>query len=179
MSNSALLEQRDEALQEQAARKEKNKDTKRVDNTALYAGSPMYYYCRGCNEEMVLSETHSEPSPKLCYPCKELAEIQEKLTPKDIPTRIEKLKQRAPMWAHGGTMHGVRRLRKARNDHERGINAVLNICDKELPLQELTKQVRYLNECHADEYFVKAARKALKIIESYDEKTMLLNETDG
>lgn len=83
MTGDDLLEQRDAALQEQAARKEKNKNIKRVNNQDLYAGSPVYYYCRDCSEEMILPETHIEPAPRLCFPCKKLEEIQETVLPNE------------------------------------------------------------------------------------------------
>ena len=60
-----LLQQRDE-------RRERNKDIKRVNNGDLYAGSPMYYYCRDCGEEMKLPEGHWEAAPTYCGGCKRL-----------------------------------------------------------------------------------------------------------
>ena len=50
-------------------RKDKNKTKTKVDNSSLRAGSPMYYYCRMCGEEMVLPEEHREPAPRFCLDC--------------------------------------------------------------------------------------------------------------
>jgi hypothetical protein len=48
----------------------KNKDKERVNNSNLYAGSPMYYYCKGCFALIAkLPETHLEPAPQYCLPC--------------------------------------------------------------------------------------------------------------
>lgn len=60
------------ALAKLAERKEANKDIVHKNNGTLYAGSPMYYYCRSCNHEMALSETHTCAAPMLCEDCKEL-----------------------------------------------------------------------------------------------------------
>jgi hypothetical protein len=62
------------ALEQLKKRREKNKDIKKVDNASLYAGSPMYYYCRVCDEEMKLPETHTCAAPTLCEECKALRE---------------------------------------------------------------------------------------------------------
>lgn len=46
---------------------------KHVDNSSLYAGEPMTYYCRACGHVSgVLPEDHVEPSPKHCAPCASL-----------------------------------------------------------------------------------------------------------
>lgn len=50
-------------------RKAKNASIVRKNNAALYAGSPMYYYCRGCGAEMVEPETHRYPAPQWCADC--------------------------------------------------------------------------------------------------------------
>lgn len=45
----------------------------RIDNSRLYAGSPMYYYCRYCNHiSEVLPETHLERPSHICNKCQEL-----------------------------------------------------------------------------------------------------------
>lgn len=46
-----------------------NAKIKRVNNASLYAGSPMYYYCRGCGAQMVLPETHTCVAPSWCNDC--------------------------------------------------------------------------------------------------------------
>ncbi len=55
-------------------RREANKNIKKVDNSKLYAGSPMYYYCVSCNAEIVLPETHTCAAPPLCKKCEALNE---------------------------------------------------------------------------------------------------------
>lgn len=52
-------------------RKKANEKIIRKRNMDLPAGSPMYYYCRGCGAEMIEPESHSYPAPRLCYDCKE------------------------------------------------------------------------------------------------------------
>jgi DNA replicative helicase MCM subunit Mcm2 (Cdc46/Mcm family) len=54
---------------------DKNKDIVRKNNDDLPAGSPMYYYCKGCGEEMKLPETHPGPAPQHCEECKELKKL--------------------------------------------------------------------------------------------------------
>lgn len=51
------------------ARVASNAKVKRINNASLYAGSPMYYYCRLCGNVMILPETHIEMAPKYCYCC--------------------------------------------------------------------------------------------------------------
>jgi hypothetical protein len=46
-----------------------NAKIKRVNNAALYAGEPMYYYCRACGAEMIEPETHPYPAPRFCADC--------------------------------------------------------------------------------------------------------------
>jgi hypothetical protein len=56
-----------------AARKEKAKTTERIDDSKLYAGSSMHYYCRLCGLlAATLPEEHSEPPPKFCDECQEM-----------------------------------------------------------------------------------------------------------
>lgn len=55
-------------------RKERNRDRKRIDNSDLYVGSPMYYYCNACGDEMRLSESHLCPVPTFCIACDVLKE---------------------------------------------------------------------------------------------------------
>jgi hypothetical protein len=52
-------------------RSEEAKSIKKIDNSSLYAGSPMHYYCKLCElHTATLPETHWEPAPKYCEPCK-------------------------------------------------------------------------------------------------------------
>jgi hypothetical protein len=46
---------------------------KQIDNATLYAGSPMYYYCRDCGALVAsLPECHTEAPPRYCEACYEL-----------------------------------------------------------------------------------------------------------
>jgi len=60
------------ALAKLAKRQGTNKNIVQKNNSLLYAGSPMYYYCKSCNHQMILPETHTCAAPTLCDECKEL-----------------------------------------------------------------------------------------------------------
>lgn len=51
-------------------RKKANKKIKRIDNDALPAGSPMYFYCEICSAEMIVPETYMYRD-KNCALCQE------------------------------------------------------------------------------------------------------------
>jgi hypothetical protein len=59
------------ALAALAVRRLKNKTRKRIDNSALYAGSPMYFDCIGCGGEIVVPEDYIT-KPDLCSECQAL-----------------------------------------------------------------------------------------------------------
>ena len=60
------------ALEQFAKRKAENAG-KQVDNSSLYAGSPMYYYCKFCGVQTdVLPESHFCAPKRICDPCKVL-----------------------------------------------------------------------------------------------------------
>lgn len=47
----------------------------RVNNAELFAGSPMWYYCKGCGKLLAqLPETHIERPPQHCDGCAYLIE---------------------------------------------------------------------------------------------------------
>lgn len=47
-----------------------------VDNSKLYAGSPMYYYCKACSGlAAVLAEGHISAPPALCDECRALKDL--------------------------------------------------------------------------------------------------------
>lgn len=49
---------------------------KHIDNASLYAGSPMYYYCRACGHTAdVLPESHLSLPKKLCTECQALKDL--------------------------------------------------------------------------------------------------------
>lgn len=56
-------------------RRRQNENRKKVDNGSLHAGSPMHYYCKSCNGEMILPEAHTCAVPTLCDECKALKEL--------------------------------------------------------------------------------------------------------
>lgn len=74
---SSLTEslQANEAVAALAERRQKNAGLERKNNAELYAGSPMYYYCRLCGAEIVLPECHDPPAPSHCSDCSDLREL--------------------------------------------------------------------------------------------------------
>lgn len=43
---------------------------KQIDNSKLYAGSPMYYYCKYCGAQtMVVPESYWGVISRICEPC--------------------------------------------------------------------------------------------------------------
>lgn len=64
-----------QALDRLEKRREANKDKKRINNSSLPAGSPMYYYCKICGEEMVLPEDHDCNAPSKCDECQILVDF--------------------------------------------------------------------------------------------------------
>jgi hypothetical protein len=64
-----------EGLEALAVRREANSKKEKINNSALHTGSPMYYYCHGCNAEQRLRETHLAGEIKqFCDECQELIE---------------------------------------------------------------------------------------------------------
>ena len=53
----------------------KSNPPKKIDNSSLYAGSPMYFYCKICDGEIVLPESFTCAVPKLCKECDFLKEM--------------------------------------------------------------------------------------------------------
>lgn len=49
-------------------RRNHNLEKKRVDNSKLPAGSPMYFDCIGCGQDIVVPETYLH-KPDLCDEC--------------------------------------------------------------------------------------------------------------
>lgn len=60
-----------QGLKALATRRRINKNRKKVDNSSLYAGSPMYFYCLTCEAEIVVPESYLT-RPKLCQECEAL-----------------------------------------------------------------------------------------------------------
>ncbi len=62
------------ALKELAERREANKKKKRIDNSSLPAGSPMYFDCVGCGEAIGVPEGYWS-RPSLCEECHALKQL--------------------------------------------------------------------------------------------------------
>jgi len=62
---------REHALAQLQARRLKNKDKTRFDNSSLPAGSPMYFDCLTCGETISVPEDYIT-RPKLCPECQAL-----------------------------------------------------------------------------------------------------------
>ena len=61
---------REEAHAELEERKLKAKEIGRINNSTLYAGSPMHFYCRYCGlESDCLPESYTERPNHVCRPC--------------------------------------------------------------------------------------------------------------
>jgi len=72
-------------------RKEAWQKRPRVDNAELHAGSPMWYYCKGCGKLLAqLPETHVEYPPQHCDGCQYL--IDHALMPPPDDTAPEGLR---------------------------------------------------------------------------------------
>lgn len=64
------------ALEALKKRRAANKKQKKVDNSSLYAGSPVYYYCVSCGGLAdVLSECHIYSPKNLCDECQALKDM--------------------------------------------------------------------------------------------------------
>lgn len=48
---------------------------KKINNGDLYAGSPMYFYCKICEGTIVLPESFTCEVPKLCDDCNFMKEM--------------------------------------------------------------------------------------------------------
>lgn len=62
------------ALEALRLRREANKGRKHVDNASLPAGSPMYFYCDTCGDEMAVPESYTTRS-RLCTECTALKSL--------------------------------------------------------------------------------------------------------
>jgi hypothetical protein len=76
MAALATTKGRDFALKAFAKRRRENAKEKKIDNAALCAGSPMYFYCKSCDG---LADTKPEsyitPPKKLCDECQALKDL--------------------------------------------------------------------------------------------------------
>ncbi len=53
----------------------KSNPPEQIDNSSLYAGSPMFFYCKICEGTIVLPESFTCAVPKLCVECNFLKEM--------------------------------------------------------------------------------------------------------
>lgn len=72
MEKSKLTEKQ-EALA--ALKERKDNPPKKIDNASLYAGSPMFFYCKICDGTIVLPESYTCKVPRLCVECDFLKEM--------------------------------------------------------------------------------------------------------
>ena len=64
------------ALNALADRRKENEGKKKIDNSDLPTGSPMYYYCKACGSLAdKLSELHTSTPKKLCDECQALQNL--------------------------------------------------------------------------------------------------------
>lgn len=58
-------------------RKRKANPPKQVNNAALYAGSPMFYYCQHCGHQsdVIAEGDFSGGHRRVCYPCRDLLRL--------------------------------------------------------------------------------------------------------
>ena len=67
---------KDVALKALAKRHKENAKKKKIDNGSLYAGSPMYFYCKSCDGLAdTLPESYISPPKKLCDKCQALKDL--------------------------------------------------------------------------------------------------------
>ena len=78
MSTTALATTKGKkaALKALAKRREENANAEKIDNGSLHAGSPMYFYCMGCDGvACILPESYISLPKKLCDECQALKDI--------------------------------------------------------------------------------------------------------
>ena len=69
----ATTEGKEHALECLRKRREENAGKDQINNASLYAGSPMYYYCKSCSGlAEVLPESHISSPKQLCDECQDL-----------------------------------------------------------------------------------------------------------
>ncbi|KKM61094.1 hypothetical protein LCGC14_1535210 [marine sediment metagenome] len=72
----ATIKGKEFALETLAERRERNKGIKRINNSDLPAGAPMYFYCITCGGTSdVLPENYLAPPKKLCNECNALKDL--------------------------------------------------------------------------------------------------------
>ena len=74
MTSPTTTQGKDAALSALAKRRKKNETRERIDNSSLYAGSPMHFDCIGCGADIVVPENYTT-RPKLCIECKAMQSL--------------------------------------------------------------------------------------------------------
>lgn len=70
---ASIMTEKQEALIALAERKANPPE--RINNVSLYAGSPMFFYCKICEGTIVLPESFTCAVPKLCVECEFIKEM--------------------------------------------------------------------------------------------------------
>ena len=74
-----LQSKKSDLLQRLQERRERANKEGKIDNSTLYAGSPMYYYCTGCGLQSDVLPEEWDPRvttpKKICDDCKELKDM--------------------------------------------------------------------------------------------------------
>lgn len=70
----ATIQGKKVALAALAKRRKANKTRKRINNSSLYAGSPMHFDCDGCGADIVVPESYTS-RPSLCPECQALKRL--------------------------------------------------------------------------------------------------------
>lgn len=67
------MSEKDKALI--ALQERQDNPPEKIDNSSLYAGSPMFFYCKICDGTIVLPESFTCAVPKLCVECDFMKEM--------------------------------------------------------------------------------------------------------
>lgn len=71
---TATVHSKQHALNALYARRAANTGRKHIDNGSLPAGSPMYFYCIGCGDVLVVPESYIT-KPDCCYECEAMRKL--------------------------------------------------------------------------------------------------------
>ena len=70
----ATTQGKEVALDALRNRRKENRDRERIDNSSLYAGSPMHFDCIACGVDIVVPEGYLT-KPELCQECQALKDL--------------------------------------------------------------------------------------------------------
>lgn len=72
----ATMKGKKAALNALKERREKSATEKKIDNSSLPAGSPMYFYCKSCGGlSDVLPESFMSPPKTICAECQAMKDL--------------------------------------------------------------------------------------------------------